>query len=315
VPAPLRKQGTIANTSPLAKTGDFRRRRGRGLAAGFKNIGFSFGYQENSWAKMVLEGEKEIEQATLYIGGADVGQGHHTVMAQIAAEVLNLPMEKIRLVISDTAVTQSSGSSSASRLTYIAGNAVKGAAEQALARWQDEERPAMAEYTYLAPKTDPFPKLVGEPFKPNLAYGYLAQSVELEVDTETGFIHISRVVSVHDVGKAINPQQVAGQIEGGVVQAQGYVLIENFQAKEGYVLTPTMSTYLIPSVHDIPDCIEAIVVESPDPDGPYGVRGMAEMPYLGMAPAVIAAVHDATGIWFNDFPLTPERVLKGLGKI
>jgi CO/xanthine dehydrogenase Mo-binding subunit len=291
------------------------RRRGRGLVAGFKNIGFSFGYQENSWARIVLEGTKEIEQATLYIGGADVGQGHHTVMAQIAADVLDVPPARINLVVSDTADTQSSGSSSASRLTYVAGNAVKGAAEQALARWQDEERPAVAEYTFLAARTNPFPKMPGQPFRPNLAYGYLAQSVDLDVDVETGFIHINRVVSVHDVGKAINPQQVVGQVEGGVVQAQGYVLTENFQTKAGYVLTPTMSTYLIPGILDIPDHIETIIVETPDPDGPYGVRGMAEMPYLGIAPAVIAAVHDATGVWFNEFPLTPERVLRGLGRL
>jgi len=291
------------------------KKRGRGIATGFKNIGFSFGYQENSWARVVLEGETEIERATVFIAGADVGQGHHTAVAQIAAEVLNLPLERIALVVSDTAVTQSSGSASASRLTYMAGNAVKGAAERALAKWQDEERPAAAEFTYLAPKTEPFPGEEGMPFKPNFAYGYVAQSVELEVDTETGLIHILRVVSAHDVGKAVNPQQVVGQVEGAVVQAYGYAILENFQTRDGYVLTPTLSTYLIPGVLDIPDEVETIIVENPDPEGPYGVRGMAEMPYLCIAPAVVAAVHDATGVWFNEFPLTPERVLRGLGAL
>jgi CO/xanthine dehydrogenase Mo-binding subunit len=288
---------------------------GRGFAAGFKNIGFSFGYQENSWAKVILEGEAEIEQATLYIAGADVGQGHHTAMLQIASEALGLPSDRITLVVSDTAVTQSSGSASASRLTFMAGNAVKGAAERALARWQDEERPAVAEYTYLAPKTTPFAEVDGEPSAPNFAYGYVAQSVEVEVDTETGFIHVTRVVSADDVGLAINPQQVVGQIEGAVVQAQGYALLENFQTEDGYVLTPHFSTYLIPGVLDIPDLVDSVIVEHPDPRGPYGVRGMAEMPYLPLTPALVAAVHDATGVWFDDFPLTPERVLRGLGKI
>jgi CO/xanthine dehydrogenase Mo-binding subunit len=291
------------------------KRKGRGIAAGLKNVGFSFGYQENSWAKVVLEGKEEIVGATLFIGGADVGQGHHTVMAQIAAEALGLPLERIKLVASDSALTESSGSASASRLTYMAGNAVKGAAERALVKWQDEERPAVAEYTYLAPKTEALPHDPGHTFKPNVAYGYVAQSVDLEVDTETGFIHIDRVVSAHEVGKAINPQLVTGQIEGGIVQAEGYALLENFQTRDGYVLTPTMSTYLIPGVLDIPDRIEMVIVETPDPDGPYGVRGVAEMPYLGIAPAILAAVHDATGVWFSDFPLTPERVLRGLGKI
>jgi CO/xanthine dehydrogenase Mo-binding subunit len=290
-------------------------RKGRGFAAGFKNVGFSFGYQENSWAKVVLEGEAEIERATLYCAGADVGQGHHTAMLQIAAEALDLPTDNIALVVSDTAVTQSSGSASASRLTFLAGNAVKGAAERALARWRNEERPAVAEYTYLAPKTTPFAEVDGEPSTPNFAYGYVAQSVELEVDTETGAIHITCVVSTDDVGKAVNPQQVTGQIEGGVVQAQGYAMLENFQTKDGYVLTPHLSTYLIPGVLDIPDRVDSIIIEHPDPRGPYGVRGMAEMPYLPLAPALVAAVHDATGVWFDDLPLTPERVLRGLGKI
>ena len=290
-------------------------RRGRGIAVGLKNIGFSFGYQENSWAKVALEGRTEIEGATLFLGGAEVGQGHHTAMAQIAAETLGVPMDRIEMVVSDTAATGSSGSASASRLTYMAGNAVKGAAERALVKWQDEERPAVAEYTYLAPKTESFPHNVGDPFKPNVAYGYVAQSVDLEVDTETGVVHIDRVVSAHDVGQAINLQQVVGQVEGGIVQAEGYVLLENFLTRDGYVLTSTMSSYLIPGVLDIPDQVETIIIETPDPDGPYGVRGVAEMPYLGIAPAVLAAVHDATGVWFNDFPLTPERVLRGLGKL
>ncbi|GAB4533056.1 MAG: xanthine dehydrogenase subunit D [Anaerolineae bacterium] len=289
--------------------------KGRGFAAGFKNIGFSFGYQENSWARVVLEGEANIERATVFIAGADVGQGHHTAMLQIASEVLDLPGDCIELVVSDTAVTQSSGSASASRLTFLGGNAVKGAAERALARWVDEDRPAVAEYTYLAPKTTPFAEVDGQPSTPNFAYGYVAQSVEVEVDTETGRIHVTRVVSADDVGKAINPQQVVGQIEGAVVQAQGYTILEDFRTEGGYVLTPHFSTYLIPGVFDIPDRVDAIIVENPDPRGPYGVRGMAEMPYLPLSPALVAAVHDATGVWFDDFPLTPERVLRGLGKI
>jgi CO/xanthine dehydrogenase Mo-binding subunit len=305
----------LSTSAPLHPCTSAPLRTGKGFAAGFKNVGFSFGYQENSWAKVVLEGDVEIERATLYIAGADVGQGHHTVMVQIAAEALNLPPDRIKLVVSDTAVTQSSGSASASRLTFMAGNAVKGAAERALARWQDEERPAAAEFTYLAPKTTRFAEVDRQPSTPNFAYGYVAQSVEVEVDTETGAIHVTRAVSANDVGQAINPRQVAGQIEGGVVQAQGYALLENFQARDGYVLTRRLSDYLIPGVLDIPDRVEAIIVEHPDPRGPYGVRGMGEMPYLPLTPALVAAVHDATGVWFDDFPLTPERVLRGLGKI
>jgi CO/xanthine dehydrogenase Mo-binding subunit len=114
------------------------------------------------------------------------------------------------------------------------------------------------------------------------------------------------------VGKALNRQQVEGQIEGGVVQAAGYALMENFVQKDGLVQTQHLSTYLIPTVLDVPEQVHSLILEYPDPEGPFGARGMAEMPFLPLAPAVIAAVQDATGIWFHEFPLIPERVLKAI---
>jgi len=288
-------------------------RNGVGLAVGIKNIGFSFGYQENCWAKIELRGEEEITKAVVYIGSADVGQGSHTVIRQMAAEALNLPLEQVRLVAADTGTSpSSSGSVSASRMTFMAGNAVRGAAAAALARWQAGERPAVAEYTYLAPKTTPFDPETGYGV-PNFAYGYVAEAVEVEVDTATGELRILRVVCADDVGKAVNPQNVVGQIEGGVAQAAGWAICENFVTAEGRVLTPNLSTYLIPTIADVPGRVESIIVERPDPRGPWGVRGMGEMPFIPLAPALVAAIHDATGVWFDEFPLTPERVLGGLG--
>jgi CO/xanthine dehydrogenase Mo-binding subunit len=123
------------------------------------------------------------------------------------------------------------------------------------------------------------------------------------------------VYCADDVGKAINPMQVVGQVEGAVVQAAGHVLMENFIQKNGLVLTDMLSNYLIPTVLDIPESIESIILEMAEPNGPYGARGMAEMPFIPLAPAVIDALYDATGVWFHDFPLTAERVLRGLGKI
>jgi CO/xanthine dehydrogenase Mo-binding subunit len=140
----------------------------------------------------------------------------------------------------------------------------------------------------------------------------VAEAVTVEVDTETGHIRLLEVVCANDVGKAINPQQVVGQIEGGVVQAQGYALMENFLQEGGVVTTKELSTYLIPTVLDIPDRVESVVLELADPRGPWGVRGMAEMPFIPLAPAVAAAVHDALGIWYDEFPLTPERVVMTL---
>ncbi len=301
-------QSTIKNPqSPIV--------RGRGFACGFKNVGFSFGYQENSWARVEIHGKTEMERVVVWHAGAEVGQGTHTVMAQFAAETLGVPFEKVSVVASDSASMGNPGSASASRMTFMSGNAIKGAARAALAKWeQAEERPAIAEYTYLAPKTTPFDKETGYAM-PNLSYAYVAQAVEVEVDTETGFIKVLRVISADDVGQAINPELVQGQIEGAVVQAEGYTLTENLISRNGHILTDQLSTYLIPTVLDIPDSVELVVLEIADPNGPFGARGLGELPLLPIAPAIAAAVHDATGVWFSEFPLTPERVLVGLGKI
>jgi CO/xanthine dehydrogenase Mo-binding subunit len=289
-------------------------KRGIGLACSFKNIGFSFGAPEQCTARIELRGSTEIEEAILFHSAADVGQGVHTVMRQMAAEALNIPLEKISLVASDTAFTDNSGSVSASRMTFMAGNSIRGAAAAVLQKWKNEERPAIATYQYRPPRTTPFDPETGKS-EPNFAYGYVAESVEVEVDTETGQVRLLNVICANDVGKAINPKQVQGQIEGAVVQAAGYTILENFIERDGKVLTQTLSTYLIPTVQDIPDRVQSVVLEYLDENGPFGARGMGEMPYLPFAPAVTAAVHSATGVWLDEFPLTPERVLRGLGKL
>lgn len=304
-------------SAPLARSsgeGPGVRARGCGFAAGFKNVGFSFGYQENSWARVELHGRDEIEHAVLWHASAEVGQGTHTVMVQMAAEALGIPPARITLVTSDSATMGNPGSVSASRMTFMSGNAIRGAAAAALEKWEAEERPAIAEYTYLAPKTQPFDPETGRSV-PNFSYAYVAQAVEVEVDLETGFVKLLRVVSADDVGKAINPDLVVGQIEGGVVQAQGYAMLEDMKVKNGRILTDQLSTYLIPTILDIPEMMESVIVEVAEPNGPFGARGLGELPFLPLAPAIAAAVHDATGVWFNEFPLTPERILRGLGKI
>ena len=287
---------------------------GRAFVVGLKSFGFGFSFQENSWAGVELRGGAGIEEAVVRIAGADVGQGHHTAMAQIAAETLKIDIDRVKLVISDTASSQSSGSASASRLTFMGGNAVKQAAERALKQWRQEERPAVAEAVSGARATSYFDETTGG-CTPNFGYGYVAQVVEVTVDTENGAVTVNRVVCADDVGRAINPQQVVGQIEGAIVQAHGYALLEDFQVRQGRVQTPSFSTYLIPGVYDIPEQIDPLIVEDPHPEGPYGVRGMGEMPLVPYAAAVASAVFDATSVWFNEFPLTPERILRGLGKV
>ncbi|MBE7535158.1 MAG: xanthine dehydrogenase family protein molybdopterin-binding subunit [Anaerolineales bacterium] len=289
-------------------------KRGRGFAAGFKNIGFSFGYQETCWAKIELHGKGDVEKVILHHASAEVGQGTHTVMMQMAAEAVGVSFDKVQLLASDTATMGSAGSVSASRMTFMSGNSIRGAAELALKKWESEERPAIAEFTYFAPKTTPFDPQTGYS-TPNFAYAWVAQAAEVEVDTETGQVRVTRIVSADDLGKPINPTLVEGQIEGAIVQAQGYALLEDYKTRDGRVLTDQFSTYLIPTIRDIPEKIESVILEIPDPSGPWGARGVGELPYLIVAPVIGAAIHDATGVWIDQFPFTPERVLRALGKI
>lgn len=289
-------------------------RRGRGFACSFKNVGFSFGFPERSEAEIVLhgdEGSEEPEWAELCHAGADVGQGAHTVLVQMAAEATGLPADRIERRFSDTATSGDSGSASASRLTWMSGNAILGAAEEAEKAWRDGRRPAAGRFRYVPPPTEMLDAADGSG-SPNFTYGYVAQHVDLTVDTGTGHIRVNRVVSAHDVGKAINPRLVVGQIEGAVVQAHGYAVSENLRSIGGRLQSMRLSTYLMPGIGDIPACVDSVVLELADPRGPWGARGMAEMGMIPYAGAVVAALHDATGVWFDSFPLTPDRVLAGL---
>jgi CO/xanthine dehydrogenase Mo-binding subunit len=295
-------------------------KRGTGIACGIKNIGYSFGYPEQATATVELYGTDEIEHATVRVGAADVGQGAHTMLRQIAAEALGLPFERaegsgeapiIEMVTDDSSQAPNAGSASASRMTLMGGRAVHDAARDALAAWERGERPARATNTYRPPRTsglDP----VTTAGVPNYAYGYVAQAVEVEVNTLTGQVQVLKVISVHDVGKAVNRQLVEGQIEGCLAQAVGYALLENFQMRDGQVLTPYFSTYLLPTSMDMPTEIVPVIMEIADPNGAYGARGMAEMPLVPFAPAVASAIHDATGVWLTQQPMTPERVLAAL---
>ncbi|MGC9347353.1 MAG: xanthine dehydrogenase family protein molybdopterin-binding subunit [Anaerolineae bacterium] len=285
--------------------------RGIGIALAFKNVGFSFGYQENAWAGVELHGGTEIEKVIAYAASADVGQGARTVIRQMFAEALDVAIERIELRPADTAITGSSGSASASRTTFMIGNAIRGISEIALEKWRAEERPTKAEYTYLAPKTTQMDAETGYGH-PNFSYGYAAIAAEVVVDRETGLCRYPRIVCANDVGRAINPRMVEGQIEGAVVQALGWATTEHLIEEHGYPLSKSLSTYLMPSIADIPDEVESILIENAEANGPWGARGMGEMPFIAVAPALHHALRHATGVWYNRFPFTPERILRGL---
>jgi CO/xanthine dehydrogenase Mo-binding subunit len=287
------------------------RRRGVGIAIGFKNVGFSFGYPEESTVALELHGGAEIERVVVRFSGAECGQGVYTIIRQMAAEVLSLPLEKIEIIGADTLLSPEAGSASASRLTLMGGNALIAAAREALRKWQDEDRPASATYTYRAvPTTDLDPK-TGQG-NPHVALSPIAQAVEVEVDLGTGEIAVPRVITVIDPGRVMNPQLLEGQVEGAVAQAIGFALLEHFVTQDGIILTPDLSTYLVPTILDVPAEVRTIALEHAELEGPWGARGIGETAALAIAPALVAAVGEATGVRFDSLPLTPSAVWQGL---
>ena len=288
-----------------------RQRRGRGFACGFKNIGFSFGFPERCVAEVELWGDDEVERVVLYHAGAEVGQGAHTVFRQIAAEAAGVSLDAVDSHFSDTANSGDAGSASASRMTWMGGNSILGAVEEAQKRWIDGHRPAMGKFRFTPPPTEPMDPRTGAG-DINFAYGWMAEVVDVTVDVDTGHLRLESVVCAVDVGKAINPALVRGQIEGAVAQAHGYAVTEQLLSKDGRIFNPNLSTYLMPGIGDIPRRVESVILEIPDPNGPLGVRGMAEMPFIPLAPAVSAALYDAVGVWFDELPLTPEHISAGL---
>ena len=286
----------------------------------------------------------------LMVGCADIGQGSTTVMAQIAAEELGLDYEDIQVTFADTMVTPEGGATSASRQTFISGNAVRQAALMAKATLAEtaaglmgvpeeylvfrermiyDSRDETVRITYpdlmaqmgrlgkLAlgqgsynPHTVP---LDGERMQgePFEVYSYAATVATVEVDTSTGRIEVLKVCSAHDVGQAINRQMVEGQIEGGTAMGMGYALLEKTIVDNGRILNPTLSKYLIPTVLDMPD-IYPVIVESRAEAGPFGAKGVGEPALIPVIPAIVNAVEDAIGIHFYELPITPADVMREL---
>jgi CO/xanthine dehydrogenase Mo-binding subunit len=288
--------------------------RGVGIASGWKNVGYTLGYPEKATATVELYGKADVEHAVVRLATSEMGQGINTTIAQMAAEALGLPLEKIELVLTDTSRTRSAGSASASRMAFIAGNVLRETAERAYRAWRSEERPVVVTHTYEAPPTTDLDPETGQ-CNGAFAIACEDQAAEVEVDTETGHVNVLRIISANDVGKAVNPQIVEGQIQGGAIQAFGWATIENFIMRDGIVLTPNFSTYLIPTALDVPAEFEALIIEAPLEIGPWGVNGLGEMPFLSVAAAILDAVRDATGVLFDSIPLTPEKVLAGLRRV
>jgi CO/xanthine dehydrogenase Mo-binding subunit len=294
------------------------KRRGVGVACGFKNVGYNLGFDDRSEAIV----EAYPDHALVKVGASDVGQGSTTVLAQLAAAVLELPLEAIQMVVSDTDQVPDAGSSSASRQTYVSGRAVLRAASEAAHRLAAlganpprHVLPVVARVTCHAPSTFPMDPGTGQSQRPNFSYAYGTQVVEVEVDTDTGAVDVLRAVAAHDVGRAINLSAVEGQIEGGLVMAQGYALMEEYRLERGIPRSTSLATFLIPTSVDAPAEIVPLVVEEPDPEGPLGAKGVGEMTMLPTPGAIAAAIHDAAGVWVDQLPITPERLLSAMGRL
>jgi len=257
------------------------------------------------------------------IAASEAGQGVHTALAQIAAETLGIGVERVDVALVDTAETPDAGSSSAFRHIYLSGNAVMAACGLAKDKWHNalraEEGKTRIEARYTFRGRDARPTTAFDPetgmCDPHISYGYATQIAVVEVDAETGEVGVLKLYSAHDVGRAVNPQMIEGQIGGGVHMGEGYALMEEYVQQKGVVKTRKLSEYFMPTVLDMPREIVPIIIEIPDPTGPYGATGVGEMTTLPTAPAIISAIHDATGVWIEELPATAEKVLMGMRRI
>lgn len=298
------------------------KRRGIGVACGYKNVGYSFGFDDKTAAvvELAIDQSGEIARALVKTGASEVGEGSHTALAQIAAEALGIDYEKVRVALVDTSEVPNAGSSSASRHVYISGKAVMRACQEALRkreaalRGDTGEKQVVGEYEYRGRSvrpTTPYDPETGM-CDPHISYGYATQIALVEVDVETGQTEVLKVWAAQDVGRAINPEMVKGQAGGGVHMGLGYALTEEFIQKEGLVKTRRFSEYHIPTVVDMPREFIPLIVEVPDPTGPFGAKGVGEMTTLPTAPAIISAIHDAVDVWIDNLPATAEKVWRAM---
>jgi CO/xanthine dehydrogenase Mo-binding subunit len=287
----------------------------------------------------------------LLVGSADIGQGSNTVLCQIVAEELGVPLEFITIQAADTEYAPYCVGTYGTRITYVAGNAARSAAAQAKQvlleaaaellgtgpdkleskdgqiRITEDPKKTMAlgdvaGYSYFMRGAIPVGSASFSPTvkmldpetgqgEASVAYVFGVHVAEVEVDLETGDVKVLKVTAAHDMGQAVNPLLAEGQIEGGVQMGIGYALMEEILDEKGVAMNPNLTDYLIPTAMDVPK-IETILVETNEPSGPFGAKGLGEATTCPTAPAVINAIYDAAGVWIRDLPATPEKVLKAL---
>jgi len=269
---------------------------------------------------------------TAFCGAMDIGQGSDSVLATIVAEELGLQPADVRLVTADTDTTPIDLGSYSSRVTFMAGNAALEAARKMRAllveaveasgrKYDDvsfEEASVLAEARFgtLTTAGSYTPPKIAGPYKgsgvgPSPAYSYTACVVDLDADGRTGLVHVNKIWIAHDVGRAINPLLVEGQVEGSVYMGLGETLMEEQAFRKGLHKWPSMLEYKSPTFLDTPE-IETFIVETNDPEGPYGAKEAGQGPLLPVPPAICSAVHDALGVWIDEIPVTPEKIVEAM---
>ena len=327
---------------------------GVGLAASYKNVGLGGGIPDNVGAKISLQ---EDGTFLLRVGATDLGQGSTETFLNIASEILGIPRSNIYLHMGDTRDDPQAGMTTASRITFVGGNAVINASKMLLELicehvsqqchiprdlialqernviltdtgqvlvtlaevFEDKRVDFSVEDIYEAPETRTMPEWAAPPPSNDdlaqkglhFAYSFGAQAVVLTVNQRTGAVKVHRVIAAFDCGKALNRSGVEGQIEGGVIQGLGYGLTERFSMKEGRPVVKSLAELGLMQTPDLP-VIQSILIEKPHPLGPLGAKGMGELPLTATGPAVVNAVHDAIGVWINELPVTPEKILAEL---
>jgi len=290
--------------------------------------------------------------ANLLCGCADIGQGSNTALSQIAAQVLGIPLENINIITADTGVTPEAGVTSACRQTYISGNAVRLAAEDARMKLFKEAADMLGASTERLSSQNGYIFVINYPNKkisigevvsncwhkgriitgtgnfnppivalddetgqgvPYATYTYGTMVTEVEVDTETGEVNIIKLTAAQDAGKAINPKSVEGQIEGGASMGVGFYLSEEVILENGLIKNPNFQEYLLPTSLDMPD-VDSIIVEAAEPTGPFGAKGVGEPSNVPVAAAILNAVTNAVGVRVKELPCTAERLFFGINK-
>ncbi|MET1231648.1 MAG: molybdopterin cofactor-binding domain-containing protein, partial [Candidatus Limnocylindrales bacterium] len=301
-----------------------RTARGVGLALAWHGAGFTGSGEEKmgSMASLELTAEGIIR---VLIANTEMGQGTKTIFPQLVADELGVGFDDVEMAPQDTSIVPDSGPTVASRTAMVVGGLVVNAARKLKSLVEERTGlPFAVSYrqdastwgtTRIDERFTPYPGIhfddetyTGDAYP---AFGWAAAVAEVTVDLDTGEVAVRSVVSADDVGRVIHPILAEGQVEGGTLQAVGYATIEEIKLHDGRYLNDRLATYLIPTSLDAPR-IETILVEAPFAGVPHGAKGIGELPMDVGAPAVVAAIHDATGVWIHDLPASPERILAAL---